>query len=632
MRTRAILCLVIVTIVIGTSCTKDEYREVPQYTVEQFSNRIAIIGGSLSYDESRILIGTDQTGVFNLYTVPVAGGEMTQLTFSDSSSIFPISFFPGDDRILFGSDQNGNEIYHIYLMDEGGEITDLTPDEGIRSTFAGWMFDDESFLYSSNRRDRQTMDIYEMDITDFQTSMVYQNDEGYFLGGVSNDERFLALHKIVTENNTDIYLLDRQSNEVTHLTPHEGDVTHQPVTFSVDSRQLYYLTNEKSEFEYLMRYDIESGQKEKVAEAEWDIMYAYFSRSGKYRVIGINNDARTEIQVLDTQTGQLVELPELPDADITSVGISRSEKLMAFYVDGSRSPGNLYVLNIETGQHRKLTESISPEIDPENLVDARVVRYPSFDGLEIPALLYKPHQIKRGEKAPAVVMVHGGPGGQARFGYNLTVQYLVNHGYVVIAVNNRGSSGYGKTFFKADDLRHGADDLDDCVYAKHFLETLGYVDTSRVAIMGGSYGGYLVLAALTFRPLAFAAGVDMYGISNWVRTLESIPPWWEAFKDAIYAELGNPETQRDYLVSISPLFHADSIRRPLLVLQGANDPRVLQTESDEIVEAVKRNKVPVEYIVFEDEGHGFFRKENQIESRKAIRAFLDKHLKGTETY
>ncbi|UCE25368.1 MAG: S9 family peptidase [Candidatus Zixiibacteriota bacterium] len=632
MRTRAILCLVIVTIVIVTSCSEVGYKEVPRYTIEQFMNRTAIMGGSLSYDESRILIGTDRTGVFNLYTVPVGGGEMTQLTFSDTSSIFPIGFFPKDDRILFGSDQNGNEIYHIYLMDVEGEITDLTPDEGARSTFAGWMFDDESFLFTSNKRDRRIMDIYEMDIVGFEARMIYQNDEGYSPGGTSNDERYIALVKFITENNTDIYLLDRQSKEVTHLTPHEGDIAHYPVTFSVDSKHLYYLTNENSEFAYLMRYDIASGKKEKIAEAEWDIMYAYFSRSGKYRVVGINNDARTEIQVLNTQTGKPVELPELPDADITSVGISRSEKLMIFYVNGSRSPSNLYVLSIETGQYQKLTESISPEIDPENLVDARVVRYPSFDGLEIPALLYKPHQIKRGQKAPAVVRVHGGPGGQARFGYNSTVQYLVNHGYVVIDVNNRGSSGYGKTFLKADDLRHGADDLDDCVYAKYFLETLGYVDTSKVAILGGSYGGYIVLAALTFRPLAFAAGVDLYGISNWVRTLESIPPWWEYYKDAIYAELGDPEKQRDYLMSISPLFHADSIKRPLIVLQGANDPRVPQAESDEIVEAVKRNKVPVEYIVFEDEGHGFLKKENVIESRKAIRAFLDKHLRGTDPY
>ena len=225
---------------------------------------------------------------------------------------------------------------------------------------------------------------------------------------------------------------------------------------------------------------------------------------------------------------------------------------------------------------------------------------------------------------------HGGPGGQARVGYSSFTQYLVNHGYAVIAVNNRGSSGYGKTFFKLDDLNHGKGDLDDCVEAKKFLASTGVVDADNVAIVGASYGGYMVLAALAFRPEEFTAGVDLFGISNWVRTLKSIPPWWEYFREALYAELGNPETDEEYLHSISPLFHADKIVRPLMVLQGANDPRVLQVESDEIVEAVRANGVPVEYMVFEDEGHGFVKKENQIEGYRAILAFLDKHLKKAE--
>lgn len=615
-------------LILAISCAKVDYKEVPQYTIEQFMDKVSIFGGSLSSDESKILVAADRTGIFNLYTVPVAGGEMTQITFSDSNSIFPVSFFPKDDRILFSSDQAGNEISHIYLLDENGNVKDLTPWEGARSDFAGWLYDDESFLFSSNKRNPYFMDYYEMTVDGFESKMIFQNDSGYYLGDISNDEKYMAFEKVITEHNTDVYLYDREKDQIKLITPHEGDVAAAPVTFSPDSKSLYMATNEGSEFLYLVRYDIASGSIEKVAEFEWDIMYAYLSRTGKYRVLGINNDARTEIQVLDTESGKMVQLPKLPDADITSVGISRSENLMTFYVNGSRSPSNLYVLDLRTNEYKKLTESMTSQIDPDNLVDAEIVRYKSFDDLQIPALLYKPHQIKPGEKAPAIVMVHGGPGGQARIGYSSTVQYLVNHGYVVIDVNNRGSSGYGKTFFKADDMRHGADDLDDCVYAKNFLATLGYVDTSKVAIMGGSYGGYIVLAALTFRPTAFAAGADLYGISNWVRTLESIPPYWEAFRQALYVEMGDPAADRDYLLSISPLFHADSIQRPLIVLQGANDPRVLQAESDEIVAAARENNVQVEYIVFEDEGHGFLKKQNQIDSRKAILAFLDSHLKG----
>ena len=204
----------------------------------------------------------------------------------------------------------------------------------------------------------------------------------------------------------------------------------------------------------------------------------------------------------------------------------------------------------------------------------------------------------------------------------------MNHGYVIYAINNRGSSGYGRTFFLMDDRRHGSADLDDCVASKQYLIDRGYVDPDRIGIIGGSYGGYMVLAALTFRPEAFAVGVDIFGVSNWLRTLESMPKWWEAMREALYREMGDPETDREHLYAISPLFHASNIQRPLLVLQGANDPRVLKVESDEIVEAARANGVEVEYIVFDDEGHGFRKKENQLIGYEAIRDFCDRHLKN----
>jgi dipeptidyl aminopeptidase/acylaminoacyl peptidase len=270
---------------------------------------------------------------------------------------------------------------------------------------------------------------------------------------------------------------------------------------------------------------------------------------------------------------------------------------------------------------------MNPEINPEDLVDTAVVRYKSFDGVEVPAVLMKPH-LAEGQKAPALVEVHGGPGGQSRTGYNAMLQYLVNHGYVVLRVNNRGSSGYGKTFYKMDDKKHGEDDLMDCVEAKKFLASTGYVDESKIGIVGGSYGGYMVLAALAFQPEAFNVGVDIFGVANWLRTLQNTPPWWAAFRDALFTEMGNPETDEEYLKRISPLFHAEKIKKPLIVLQGANDPRVLKIESDEIVEKVRANGVPVEYVVFDDEGHGFTKKKNRIQGYEAILRFLDEHLKA----
>jgi dipeptidyl aminopeptidase/acylaminoacyl peptidase len=230
-------------------------------------------------------------------------------------------------------------------------------------------------------------------------------------------------------------------------------------------------------------------------------------------------------------------------------------------------------------------------------------------------------------RVPAIVKVHGGPGGQAAVGYSPMVQYLVNHGYAVFDINNRGSSGYGKTFFAMDDRKHGDADLDDCVASKKMLAATGWIDPDRIGIYGGSYGGYMVLAALAFRPKEFAVGIDVYGISNWKRTMESIPAWWGAERDALIQEIGDPEKDAEALLKKSPLFHADKIEKPLLVLQGANDPRVLKQESDSIVEAVKKKGVPVEYLVFENEGHGFRRKESQKRAYEAMLAFLDRYLK-----
>jgi dipeptidyl aminopeptidase/acylaminoacyl peptidase len=226
------------------------------------------------------------------------------------------------------------------------------------------------------------------------------------------------------------------------------------------------------------------------------------------------------------------------------------------------------------------------------------------------------------------VLVHGGPGGQTVSGYNAMAQYYANHGYVVLGINNRGSSGYGKTFFAADDRKHGREPLWDCVDAKKYLTTLPYVDPERIGIMGGSYGGYMVLAALAFEPDVFEVGVNIFGVSNWLRTLNVMPAWWEAQRKALYAEIGDPVADEKMLYEISPVFHAVRIRRPLIVLQGANDPRVIKAESDDIVAAVKRNGVPVEYIVFDDEGHGFTKVKNQVRGYGAILRFLDTHLKG----
>ncbi len=607
---------------------KRTVREVKDYTIRQFMSNNEMFGGDFSADETKILITSNKSGVYNAYALPVAGGELIPLTQSDSTSIFAISFFPKDDRILFHSDNNGNEIYHIYLLNTDSSIVDLTPGENARSTFYDWNFDEESFIYGSNKRDERFMDIYEMDLRSFSSKMIYKNDEGLDFGRISRDERYILFTRSITTSNDEMFLYDLRSKKLTHISKHVGNANFSPSGFSNDNKFLFYTTNENNEFTYLVKYNIALGKKETLLEYSWDIWYSYLSYNNKYRVTGINEDAKTVVKVVDNTQEKEINFPEDIQGDIKGVTISKSEKLMTFWVGSSKSPNDLYIYNFNTGEATQLATALNPEIDPDELVEGEVVRYSSFDGLEIPAILYVPHQVSEENPAPALVWVHGGPGDQSRLSYSPLLQYLVNKGYVIIAVNNRGSSGYGKTFFQLDNRNHGENDLMDCIKAKDFLATTGYVDTSKIGIIGGSYGGFMVMAALTLQPDAFSVGVNLFGVTNWLRTLKNIPPWWESFKAALYDEMGDPETDSARLWRISPLFHADKIVQPFIVLQGANDPRVLQAESDEIVAAARKNGVEVDYVLFSDEGHGFDKKENQVVANEKILSFLDKHLKG----
>jgi dipeptidyl aminopeptidase/acylaminoacyl peptidase len=476
-------------------------QSVKQYTIEQFMNTVRIGGSSFSADENSILFHSNKTGIFNVYSVAVAGGEPSQLTNSTKESTFAVSYFPADARILYTYDRGGNENSHLYLRELNGSERDLTPGEKVKANFVGWSHDRKSFFFSTNERDPRFFGIYEMPIDSFKATMIYKDETGLDIGDISNDKKFIAFDKSGgSQADSDVYLYNTATKELKNLTTHTGDVANNAQTFDIDSKFLYYLTDAGGEFRYVARYDLASGKTEVVEKAPWDVSYTYFSRNGKYRVTAINEDARTKIKIYDQATGKLVALPQLPNADITGVNISPSEKLMAFYLNGDRSPSNLYVYNFATKKATKLTNSLNPEINPDDLVDSQVIRYKSFDGIEIPSILYKPKQASAQSKVPALLLVHGGPGGQTRVGYSPLTQYLVNHGYAILGVNNRGSSGYGKTFFAADDGKHGREPLWDCVAAKKYLASLGYVDEKKIGIAGGSYGGYMVLAALAFKP------------------------------------------------------------------------------------------------------------------------------------
>jgi len=599
-----------------------------RYDARTFYGTVLMAGASFSHDGSRVLISSNKTGVFNVYSVPVAGGDPEPLTRSTTDSIFAVSYFPADDRFLYSADQGGNEQSHLFAMEADGKSRDLTPGDKTKASFIGWSRDHKAFFVTTNERDPRAFDMYRYAVDGYARALVFKNEQTWAIGDVSYDQRWLALDKTNTNADSDVYLVDLRARKARPVlvTRHKPPVQNGVLGFTPDSRKLYFGTDGAGEQVQAWSYDLRSRRQAVEVTAEWDVGPVYFSENGRYRVSAINQDARTVLQIDDLTSKSQVTPADLPPGDITDAVFSQDEKRMAFYLSSDRTPRDLYVLDLASGKANRLSSNLDPGVKQDDLVDGEVVRYPSFDGLNIPAILYRPRDAGPDHRVPAVVWVHGGPGGQSRHGYNPLLQFAVNHGYAVLAVNNRGSSGYGKTFYHLDDRHHGDVDLKDCVFARRYLESLDWVDGRRVAIMGGSYGGYMVAAALTFEPEAFDAGVDLFGVTNWVRTLENIPPWWSSFRDSLYGELGDPAVDKARLTAISPLFHAERIRRPLLVAQGANDPRVLKVESDEIVAAARKNKVPVEYLVFPDEGHGFRKKENEIATAEKVVAFLDRHL------
>ncbi|MBG6129180.1 dipeptidyl aminopeptidase/acylaminoacyl peptidase [Aquimarina sp. EL_43] len=617
------------------SCKQEKKEEIAQsikidqYSIEQFMDNENAFSNGFSADKSKVLMTSNRSGIYNMYTVATNGGELMPVTKSDSASVFGISYFPEDDRILFRMDGNGDEIYKIFVKDSSG-IKRLTPEKNVRALFRGWAKDGKSFFYGSNERDPKYMDHYEMDIADFTSKLIYQNTDGMDFGGMSEDRKYIALSKSINTNDNDLYLLNTETKEKVKINDNLSG--NSPEDFSPDGKSFYYTTDDNAEFSYLMKYNLEDGSKEKVLEKNWDISGFYFTRNGKYQVMFTNEDAKTVMEVKEVATGTIVDFPSIENQQINRARFSRDESMALLSVGGSNTPTNSYSYDLATKKYHKLTDVLNKDINPDHLVTSEVVRFKSFDGLDIPAIYYKPKQATVDHKVPALVWVHGGPGGQSRQGFSSIIQYLVNHGYAVLAVNNRGSSGYGKTFFKMDDRNHGDKDLKDCVAGKDWLAKQDIVDADKIGIIGGSYGGYMTMAALTYTPEEFKVGVNIFGVTNWLRTLKSIPPWWESFKEALYTEMGDPNTADSVrLRQISPLFHTEKVTKPLIVLQGAKDPRVLKVESDEIVEGVKKSGVPVEYVLFEDEGHGFVKKENQIEAYGRILKFLDKYLKSAGT-
>ncbi len=609
-----------------------------------FFQTTTLRGAVLSPEGTEVLLTSDESGSDNLYLVSAEGGEKKAITNAISGSMVGRAWFPREPkRWIMTADEGGNELDHIYVVNEKGSMLDLTPGEKHRAQFLHFSDDGTRFFVLTNERDAKFFDLYEYEDSatalsakaelQYPRKLIYENKEGFDIVGLAPNGRTVILGRTKTEADSDLYALELGGKDPKpkHFTPHKGEAVHEFLAVAPDQRTIYFASDKGGDFRTLYSYDLKENRERELLREAWDVVSCSLSRTGKYRVVGLNQDARDRLQITNLSNGQDVEQPELEDGLPVRIQFADIGTKALVIAGGDQTPTDAYVWDVQTNQTVRLTKSLTEAIPSSTLVGAISTVFESYDKEKVYGLLYKPQQARRDQKVPAVIFVHGGPGGQSRAGYRPEIQALVNHGFAVFAINHRGSSGYGKRYYHLDDRRHGDADLKDCVAARQYLSGLPWIDGSKMAIMGGSYGGYMVAAALAFQPDAFDAGINIFGVTNWVRTLESIPAWWESQRHALYTELGDPAVEKERLTKISPLFSADKIKKPLLVVQGKNDPRVLQVESDELVAAVKKNGTPVEYIVFNDEGHGFKRRENRQKALEAYLAFLKEHLKGQKS-
>ncbi len=481
-------------------------------------------GHAFSADGQRILLSSDESGVFNVYTVDAASGTRNQLTASADNATFAVSYFPNDDRLLFTADDGGDERDHVWVRELDGATRNLTPGPKSRAWLLGWSRDGDRFYLATNERDQKMFDVYEYASRGYGRKLIFRNDSALTLSAISGSGRWVALLDQRTSADSDVYVADTLAEAQPRLiTRHDGDVALGVFGFTRDDSALIISTDEHGEWLRAVRHSLGNGAVTAYEQAGWDIAWVQESRAGRYRCVGINADGSTLISVSDTRGFKKHSLPGVPSGTLSKPQFSPDDRFMAFLVEGDSNPGDLFVLDIAAGTTRQLTHALSRRIAHADLVAGEAIRYRSSDGVSIPGYLFKPQDASALRPVPALVWVHGGPREQMSREYNATIQYLVNHGYAVVAPNYRGSTGYGKKFSHMDDRRHGEGDLQDVVRARDYLKSLNWVDGGRVGVIE-PFGGYMVAAALAFEPNAFDAGIDVFGVTNWERTLKSMPP------------------------------------------------------------------------------------------------------------
>jgi dipeptidyl aminopeptidase/acylaminoacyl peptidase len=583
----------------------------------------AISGLSFSPDGGKVLVSMDTDGVPNAYALPVAGGPPVQLTRSAKDPVWAVSYFPADERVLYRSGPAGDED-HLFVRELDGKAGELMP--GKTTRFLGWAADGALWVEIDNTGS-QSRDLYKVAAAGYARTLVDTNASPLVrLAAVSPDGRFLVYMQNNNDLNRDVHIRDRQTGQDHQLLMGEGFAVHIPLGFSPDGTALLTLNDVGNQFRGLARVEMVSGMGNSLLRKSWDLLDARYSPDGKRIAVIAGGDTRSGLELYDAATLQPVALPDLPPlGEVDAIAFSRDGRKLAFLGSGGTTPPGVWVYDLaKPAAPRRLAGG-----EAGDWVEGELTRFKSADDHQITGILYKPRQTPSaggGAKIPAIVWVHDGPSGQARLGFDPLIQSLVQRGYAVFAVNHRGSFGYGKAFLRLDDRKHGVADLEDCVTARGWLAASGWADPRRIAIGGVGHGGFLTLSALAFAPQEFAAGIDLFGVSDWRRVINGLP-YGSAERTILADEMGHVVDWQVGSVK-SPHDHAGEIVRPLLLVQGARDTLAIPSEAADIAAALGKKKQVVEEIVLPDAAHGFVLRADRERVYKAVGDFLDRALKA----
>ncbi|MFN0073327.1 MAG: S9 family peptidase [Chloroflexota bacterium] len=556
-----------------------------------------------------------------LWELDLESGLTRQRT-DGSDRVMFAEYAPVGRALIFGTDLGGNERCQFFLRSsDEAEPLPLTQNLEVIHNWGGWSPDASAYAYSANVRDRAYFDIYVRQLADGEPRQVLQHDGNNYVAAWSPEGNALIVSRPTSLVNNDLYLLSLDGSVCRHLTPHEGDARYGAVYWRPGTNQLVLTTDVGRDLPRLMALDIESGLMEPLAEPEWGVEAARLSLDGHLLAWRTNDDGYSRIYVRDLSTGAEIPVPSIPRGVVSETCWSPSGSHYAISLSVHDHSSDIWLLDLKQQTKRQLTQSTMAGLDPAGFVEPEVIRYRSFDGLEVPAYLYRPRGVSG--PCPVIVSVHGGPESQERPGFNGVFQYFVQRGFAVLAPNVRGSTGYGRTYTHLDDVERRLDSVEDLRAAWEWLVASNVGRPEAIAIMGGSYGGFMVLAALVNQPELWAAGVDIVGIANFVTFLENTGPYRRKLREAEYGSL---ERNRDFLERISPIHGIDRINAPLMVIHGANDPRVPVGEAEQIVNGLRARGAPVTYMRFEDEGHGLVKLENRLVAYPAIADFLEGEL------